>query len=284
MDIHITRDGQSFGPFSSEEARQRLADGEFQLTDLAWTDGLPDWVPLSTLPGFAAAESAPPAPAAPKPRAAAAGRPAEAASNQAPRPAATTGGSPPNSGLAIASLVTGILSLTLIPCFAAIAAVICGHLAKSQIKKSGGAIGGGGLALAGLIMGYVGLAFIPIFAAMAFPALGAAKEKAYEAQALNNGRQIGIACHLYAEGHGGTFPPNLNVLVPKYLPDASVLRCAIGGNKDAVGFDYFPGQRATDPMEKALLVSKGVTRQKKRVVVHVDGSARLEFGLPHPSR
>lgn len=59
MDIHITHDGQSFGPYSSEETHRRLGAGEFQLTDLAWTEDQPEWMPLSSLPGFSPAEVAP---------------------------------------------------------------------------------------------------------------------------------------------------------------------------------------------------------------------------------
>lgn len=280
MDIHISRDGQTLGPFSPEEIRQRLIAGELQPTDLAWTDGQADWQPLSTFPGFATA----PAPAPPgRPTRPAAGSGQPARPGRATRHPADTGQSPPTAGMAIVSLVCGILSVTILPCFAAIAAVICGHVAMSRIKKSGGAIGGGGLALAGLILGYVSFVLIPIFAALALPAFGAVKEKSVEAQALNNGRQIGLACQAYAQNHDGTFPPNLDALVPQYLPDAAVFRCPIGGNKEPIGFDYLPGQRATDPSEKALLVSKGVNRQKKRVVVRVDGSTRLEFGLPAQS-
>jgi len=55
------------------------------------------------------------------------------------------------SGLAIASLVTSILGLSLI-------AVITGHIAKKQIRESMGALTGDGLATAGLIIGYIGLA------------------------------------------------------------------------------------------------------------------------------
>lgn len=60
------------------------------------------------------------------------------------------------SGLAIASLVFGILSiLGAVFCGAFLVAIICGHIALSQIKRSGGALGGRGLAVAGLILGYV---------------------------------------------------------------------------------------------------------------------------------
>ncbi len=68
---------------------------------------------------------------------------------------------PKTNSLAVASLVTGILSFLLCPFVCAALAVIFGHLARNQIKQSGE--GGGGMAIAGLILGYVNLAASAIF-------------------------------------------------------------------------------------------------------------------------
>ncbi|MEE3157100.1 hypothetical protein ASB58_04200 [Pseudomonas abyssi] len=59
------------------------------------------------------------------------------------------------SSLAIVSLVAGILGLFF---FGSIIAIICGHIARSQIKESKGAQSGDGMALSGLILGYIGVA------------------------------------------------------------------------------------------------------------------------------
>jgi hypothetical protein len=68
---------------------------------------------------------------------------------------------PQNSNKALASLICGVIL-----CFApaSIAAVILGHLALSDIKRSAGRISGQGMAVAGLVMGYVGVALTAIFA------------------------------------------------------------------------------------------------------------------------
>ena len=66
---------------------------------------------------------------------------------------------PPTSSMAIISLIGGIAGWTILPFLGSIAAIICGHIAKSEIKKSAGAIGGNGMATAGLILGYVSIAF-----------------------------------------------------------------------------------------------------------------------------
>ena len=89
------------------------------------------------------------------------------------------------SGLAIASLVCGILSLPAIFCLSvigipvALAAVVCGHMARAQAKASNGACGGSGMAFAGLILGYtclllalaVFLLFILVIGKDGFPPL-----------------------------------------------------------------------------------------------------------------
>jgi hypothetical protein len=72
---------------------------------------------------------------------------------------------PPTNGLAIASLVCGVgmfvIGISFIP------AIICGHIARRQIRRTGEQ--GGGLALAGLILGYVGGAlFIAAVLAIVF--------------------------------------------------------------------------------------------------------------------
>ena len=71
---------------------------------------------------------------------------------------------PPTNGLAIAALVCGVggfvIGLSFIP------AIICGHLARRQIRQTGEQ--GAGLALAGLVLGYVGIVlFIALIAVLA---------------------------------------------------------------------------------------------------------------------
>ncbi|MCE3004601.1 MAG: DUF4339 domain-containing protein, partial [Xanthomonadaceae bacterium] len=65
MQIHINRDGQNYGPYTLDEARQYLASGNLIDTDLAWFEGAANWMPLSQVPGIGpAARSAPAAPPA----------------------------------------------------------------------------------------------------------------------------------------------------------------------------------------------------------------------------
>jgi hypothetical protein len=63
------------------------------------------------------------------------------------------------SSLAIASLVFGILSWCMLPFIGAIVAIVCGHLARSEIRRAAvdSVIEGDGMAIAGLVLGYVHL-------------------------------------------------------------------------------------------------------------------------------
>lgn len=67
---------------------------------------------------------------------------------------------PRTDGLAIASLVVGILSLVCtVFCLGVIlgpAAAIMGFIARQRVSSSGGAVGGGTLAIAGIVLGIIG--------------------------------------------------------------------------------------------------------------------------------
>jgi type IV pilus assembly protein PilA len=115
---------------------------------------------------------------------------------------ATPGGSAiATSGKAIASLVLGLLSFIFL---AAIPAVIFGHLALSDIKKSAGRLQGSGMAIAGLVLGYLGIAFIPIMLvlfAIAIPNLLRARIAANEAAAVHAVRTMNMVELSYQSMH-----------------------------------------------------------------------------------
>jgi hypothetical protein len=64
---------------------------------------------------------------------------------------------PHTSTSAVISLIAGILGWVLLPILGPIIAVITGHIAKGEIKRSMGQITGDGLATFGLILGYLQL-------------------------------------------------------------------------------------------------------------------------------
>lgn len=67
---------------------------------------------------------------------------------------------------AIVSLISGILAWLGVFGLGGIAAVIAGHVAKSQIHASGGRMTGDGLATAGLVLGYLNLALVVLVACL----------------------------------------------------------------------------------------------------------------------
>lgn len=120
---------------------------------------------------------------------------------------------PTTSGLAIVSLLCGILFFVF-P--SAVAAIIFGHISRSDIRRSGGRKSGAGMALAGLILGYIGVAIIPfilIIAAIAIPNLLRAKIVANEQAAISSLRTLNVAALTYSTTYG-KYPARLSNLGP----------------------------------------------------------------------
>jgi hypothetical protein len=155
--------------------------------------------------------------------------------NETP-PVPTVPAQPKNCGLAVWSLVLGILAIVLVcigPLFA-IPAVICGHIAHSRIKRSSGALTGGGLALGGLITGYLSLALIPLIgmmAAIAIPNFVKARTTAQMNACISNLHQIDGAKQQWALEHKKetTDTPTAQQLDAYLRPSFSSLKCPAGG-------------------------------------------------------
>lgn len=62
------------------------------------------------------------------------------------------------SSFAVVSLVAGILGWTLLPFLGSLAAIIFGHMARGEIRRSNGQLDGDGFAIAGLVMGWLSVA------------------------------------------------------------------------------------------------------------------------------
>ena len=282
MEIHIARDGEQFGPFPPEEVRRQLAAGTLLPTDLAWAEGAIGWVPLGSLPNL----SSPASPVAPvrRPTPFPARLPVITSRLVPPvEPAVTT--PPRKSGAAVASLICGILSVSFLPIILmGIAAVICGHLARGQIRKGGGMVLGEGMATAGLLTGYFGiglnilvgvvLASAIFFSGTALPFVRDMQVKEKATKSLANAKTIATACHMYALEHHDVFPRTLEDLVPKYLPDRTSLTCPLTPDM-AVGYEYFGGTTKDAP-DKVLFLSKYVDPRGRRIIGHVDGSCVFE--------
>lgn len=138
--------GLQAGPVSEERLAELIASGRIGPATLLWKEGMPHWLPLAQVSANGSLPMVPPN-----------------SGFNLMHPTTT-------SGLAITSLVCGIVGL--VTCFVllGVPAVICGHMALHQIANSRQLVVGRGMALAGLICGYlcllitVSFLFILIFA------------------------------------------------------------------------------------------------------------------------
>ena len=51
-EISVNRSGQPFGPYLLPEVKDYLKSGNLRFSDMVWFQGLPEWVPLSSIPGI----------------------------------------------------------------------------------------------------------------------------------------------------------------------------------------------------------------------------------------
>jgi prepilin-type processing-associated H-X9-DG protein len=122
------------------------------------------------------------------------------------RRAGTPAPAPKTSGLAIASLVLGIVG----PCtvgLGSIIGIILGIVGLVKIGKSAGAKGGRGLAIAGIVVSAAGLLVLPLLVAILLPAVFGALDQANSASSANNVRQLCMAAQVYAASHRQQLPP-----------------------------------------------------------------------------
>jgi hypothetical protein len=151
MQWYYSKNTTQMGPVSIDELRSKLGLGEVAGTDLVWREGMVDWRPASSVDELRAALVRNPFVVPPV-----AGT--DGSSPYAPpgAPGSSSGMSPalPTSGLAIASLICGIMGLISCMFLPGIPAVICGHMALKRIEDPAARLTGRGIAIAGLIMGY----------------------------------------------------------------------------------------------------------------------------------
>lgn len=110
------------------------------------------------------------------------------------------------SGMAVASLVLGLLSFCL-TVLAGIPAIILGILGLVAINSSDGRLRGRGLAIAGIVMGGIGCLVVPFFlAALLLPAVQSVRGAAERVQSMNNLRELALALQNYQDMNG-RLPP-----------------------------------------------------------------------------
>lgn len=141
--------GQQNGPIAESGLRHLIAQGIVTQDTLVWREGLLEWKPLSSVMELQGPQVV----------------------NAMPTTYPQIPNYAPNSALAIASMVCGIVSILMcyVHAVAAIPAVICGHMALKKIRESEYPMAGRGMAIAGLVTGYLGLLIqLAIISAVAY--------------------------------------------------------------------------------------------------------------------
>jgi len=211
-------------------------------------------------------------------------QPPSPTSPAAPQPPAAP--PPETSGMAVGSLICGIL-FAFLP--AAITAVVLGHISRAEIRRSAGRLKGDGMALAGLILGYVGISFIPIImiiAAIAIPNLLRARMTANEASAVGSLRTLNVAAVTYSTQCDG-FPPTLDAMGPPAngCTTADLIDSVLAsGSKTGYTFTYAAGDADGDGRMDTYTVTAipsnvGTTGQR-HFFVDQTGVIRVEMNQP----
>jgi hypothetical protein len=112
------------------------------------------------------------------------------------------------SGKAVGSLVCGLL-IFFFP--SSIAAIILGHWALAEIRRSGGGLSGRGMANAGLVLGYAGITIVPalIIAAIMVPYYRRTRTVANEFATVGAVRKIIYAENEFNDSYANGFSPDL---------------------------------------------------------------------------
>ncbi len=180
------------------------------------------------------------------------------------QPAGVVAGPQQTSGLAIGSLICGLVPFFLIT---PIAAVILGHISLSQIKHSAGRLKGKGLAIAGLVLGYATIALLPfvlIIAAIAIPNLLRARMAANEASAMSSVRNLNSAEVMYSSN----YPDKGFTCSLSDLKEGGIDQQLVSGNKNGYVFEVVeckaetPGGPNTQYQVIAYPITKGTTGRR----------------------
>ena len=110
-----------------------------------------------------------------------------------------------SSGMAIAALVLGILSIFTCA-LTAIPAIILGIVSLVRIEKSGGSLTGRGFAIAGIVVPAVSLPLIALLMGIMMPALARTRQLAFRMVCGTNLSGIGKAMLIYANDYDDKLP------------------------------------------------------------------------------
>ncbi|MFZ1072224.1 MAG: DUF4190 domain-containing protein [Verrucomicrobiia bacterium] len=219
----IGGDQKQYGPVTGEQLRQWIIDGRVSQHSQVKAESDAEWRPLSAFPEFAATLAA---------KSATSGTPPSLQSAAPPIP-------PTTSGLAITSLVLGILGV--FTCgITALFGLIFGVMALVKGRQNRGSVGENGIALAGVIVSAIFVFMIPVFVAMLLPAFAAAKQRAQEINCMNNEKQLALAVHMYSNDNKDQFPPAATWCdaIRSHVVSDKVFQCPAGDQSKRCNYAY----------------------------------------------
>lgn len=98
------------------------------------------------------------------------------------------------------------------------------------------------------------IAGVAVGAGIAMPALAKARTQAQRVISMNNLKQIGLACILYADAHNGSLPASLQSLVDAGQIPAKVLQSPRGSSAGAKPFYLYLSGQTTQQKDPALTI------------------------------
>ena len=223
-------DQKEYGPIDANVLRQWIAERRADGRTLVQAVGTTAWRPLAEFPEFASALGIGPRPPAPP--------------GPAPVPMPLPAGPASTSGMAITSLVLGILGFC--TWITSLAGLPLGIISLMQIKGSGGRLQGQGLAVGGICTSGISLLMFPLLAALTIPALTKVRQRTQAIQCASQVKQLATGVRLYAQDNNDTYPPadswcdaiQSHVTSPwlfQCKADTSAPRCSFALNKSVAG-------------------------------------------------
>jgi len=265
----IGGDGKAYGPVSGEQIRNWFREGRVDAQTRIAAEGRLEWQPMAAYAEFAdLCQPVSSMPDAPPPVAAGSGKTPSSGTRQTTEPTA------------VASLVLGILSFMCFSVVTGIPAIICGHLARARIRQSRGASGGNAMAVIGLILGYLSLIGILFIVGAFYPIFSSARGKSLEYTCMNNLKQIGVACQMYAADFDGNFPVDLNILAAqKYLPAFNCYVCPGTKTTAAGNLEEFSRGGYCDYQYFGMNLKEGPDTNKTILIADRTGNHRDMFNI-----
>ena len=101
-------------------------------------------------------------------------------------------------------------------------------------------------------------------------------------EAFKNAKYLGLCCRRYAGDHGGNYPPNLDAIVPKYLPSRAFLASPFMPSEPR-GYYYRPGLRTDTESGFVLIADRFASIGQCGIIIDSDGTAQVVDSWPEPT-